>query len=388
MPLIEEHPTGIDPWATGAQRRYLLTEDGAIRDSEAAGEAVWWVPLADFELWMADIERLLGRSLGRRLSNAASQSEMLRPKLNPVASLMARLSRARLRQSHLTVAAEEWSMRGLGKFTVLESDNQGARIELENAAHGALCAGLALAMFERIDDSAGSHRHRWNDLGDGRAAVLIERDEMMTPAARRLTPDGGPLTPADLRGSSSDRPHLLEHGRQVGGAVSIDGVRFTAIDSESVVRFAESSATVAGQVSRSAEQQAEGTWSWPAEFGQASASVSSAMAEATMIAFLRSEALVLAERPEDWQRIGRQHLSARGIGAVLSAESPDLHELRLTCSSCIHPALLAGTLAGCWERVEGRRAAVRTAPMDDHWTVTLQPLHEIAATSGLTEQLD
>ena len=214
MPLVESEDEVVGLWARKAMQRFLKFKDGSIRDSAALNEPVWWLPLLDLELWLADIESVLGISIGRRFSNAAYESELLRPLSQPHRTIRNRLSKTQHHNDLVALEKFEWSNRGLGAFTILEASLLGAQIQLEQAALGSLCAGLVLAMFERVTHTPGEHRHRWNDLGDGKALVIIEKDKITTPAPIRSSPEGGPTTPKKIKNTTSDSTHILEHAKK------------------------------------------------------------------------------------------------------------------------------------------------------------------------------
>ncbi len=378
MPLIEDENEIISLWAKKAMQRFVKFEDGSIRDTVASNESVWWIPLSELEMWLADIESILGISTGRRFSNAAYESEILRTQNHPRRTIRNRFSKTQQEKDSIALEKSEWSMRGLGTFTILEYSQVGARIQLEHAAHGSLCAGLILAMFERVTKTPGEHRHRWNDLGNGKTVVIIEKDRLTTPLPTRGSPQGGPVTPNNLRNTQSGSTHILEHSTNAAGAVSIDGIRMTALDAESIVRFSDSTSLILAAESPSSESIQENRWQWPKNLRDSESRFYTAMAEATNRAFIRSESLVLALDSDAWIRIGWQHLGLRGLGAVLSAKLDD-GNLILECTSCIHPALIVGTISACWERAMGRKAATQLLNLKSGiYQIKIKSLHTIS----------
>jgi len=378
LPLIDDRPTEVSAWAKEAVSRHIPTIDGAIRDLGYGSMPLWWVPLGEFELWASDVERFLGRSLGRRLSSAAAHAESLRKVEETRFGALGYLSAKRRQNARMAVELTSWRARGIGSFTIIDSGPDGASIEIENAAHGALCAGIVLASYERIVNSPNLHRHLWTDLGDGRVSVRIERDGVNTPPPQRILDHLGLSTPIEKRGDETGRPHPLSHAKEIRGAVTLDGVRFAGIDAECFASYRASASRMAGQESATADSMPAEAWNWEGGGSEAHQRFSSAVAEATRVAFLHSESLVIANGPSDWLGIGSSHLSTRGLGAIISASSTDGLGISLRCSSPIDDALLSGTLSACWERVEGRRAKVTTTRENDAVEVRLEPLHEVA----------
>jgi hypothetical protein len=255
----------------------------------------------------------------------------------------------------------------------------GAQIQLEQAALGSLCAGLVLAMFERVTDTLGEHRHRWNDLGDGKAVVIIEKDKITAPPPSRSSPVGGMTTPKHLKNITSELTHILEHAKYSSGVVTIDGIRMAALDAECIIRFSNSASLVVASENPSAEPIEKNAWLWPSYLRNSEVRFYTAMAEATKRAFIRSESLVLALDSNDWIQIGRQHLGARGLGAVLSSDLDEDGTLVLDCTACIHLALLVGTIGGCWQRAMGRKAGVQLIDKKNGlYQIKITPLHTIS----------
>ena len=347
VPLVEDTMDESTPWLVAElKNRFRATDTGMIEDGNANANFTWCVQISAFERWFSELEAVLDQTLGRRIAHAAAeseewhwiqQSELPRPWFNR-------------RSKRITTINEDWKLRGLGHFTALECSDTDSTLLVTNRAHTSLAAGMANAVWERIEEKR--YRFQWSDRGARETVVQSSLDERAIPKQGAAA-----CIWTDVEGNGSDSPRLYDLARwENDGLWTVEGNRTVMLHRDLFIRFESLLSPYITQTERSSDSRTE--WVGIDELDRLV--TWDAMAEAARKQFLASGELVLIASAEHWQNMSLRHLALQGLGYVSKAELIDTNGgVNLHISSLFHPAIVVGRLLGCWERAEGRSARAK-----------------------------
>ncbi len=336
---------------------------GLLGDSAAFPEPHMFLPSSEFELWFGQLEEEVSSTLGRKLAHAVTEAEehrlrTMRAELpNPIFGK--RKKQLNFLNSHLNLRSHGMmeQMRGDGQLEFLVRDR----------CFGPIAAGIASASAEFLNRRR--FRMRWSDDGGTQTKVTLEPDQRDIP----------PATKVDARWNDAfSNPIGGEHPlslavKEGDGRWSIDGVKILSISRDTIVRLEESILPFASTIEDVPTQ-----FEWVGVKDDDRKVVWSAMAEASRKRFEANEDLVLVAEDDHWIHVGHRFLGRAGLGAVTKANSNGQHgAVEITLPTVFHPAIVAGTMAGAWERVEGRPAKCEWVNSAKGHTLSLAPLHEL-----------
>nr|AIF05976.1 hypothetical protein [uncultured marine group II/III euryarchaeote KM3_18_D06] len=369
VPIVDESADERTPWLVEAlERRFQPTNRGLIVETRSHGVATHFLRVAEFELWLGEVEEQLQLTLGRRLAHAAAESEEWRQSASdrePPTPFFKR------QQKQLEWANEDLQLRGLGNLELLSSSDKSAKLLVRDRAHPAIAAGIAASLWEKLANKR--YRFHWTDDGASESLVTLDFDSRSIPSAE---PVDGRWQNAEGTDGDMEGMHPLSLARHEGlGNWTIDGGRMMSLSQDLIVRFEETALPHLTDKSR----QAEPTCEWNGVTDSERVKLWDAFAEASRNRFIASGEMVLVAEPEHWVHVGHRFLSRTGLGGVDTAETLDEHGgVRLTLKSVFHPAMTVGTLLGAWERAEARPASVRWSQGRSGHIVELRPRHDIA----------
>jgi len=369
VPIVDESPDERTTWlAEALGQRFQPTPSGLILENRSRRPPTYFVQVSEFELWLGEVEEHLQLTLGRRLAHASAESEEWRQSAadrTPPKPFFKR------QQKQLEWVNEDLELRGHGKLEVLSDEGGRATLLVRDRAHPAIAAGIAVSMWERINNQR--FRFHWTDDGTSESLVTLELDSRSIPAAEAVVVEWADTERNDAEGGGE---HPLSLARHEGpGNWTIDGARMMSITQDLMVRFEETTLAHLTEKSRNAEPNCE----WIGVTDAERVKLWDAISEASRKRFIASGEMVLVGEPEHWLHVGHRFLSRTGLGGVKSAESLDEHGgVRLTLEAAFHPAMTIGTLLGAWERAEARPATAVWSKSRAGHIVELRPQHDIA----------
>ena len=369
VPIVDESADERTPWlAEELAHRFQPTEPGLILENRSRRPPTYFIRVSEFELWLGEVEENLQLTLGRRLAHASAESEEWRQSAadrTPPTPFFKR------QQKQLEWVNDDLALRGLGKLEVLSDEGGRATLLVRDRAHPAIAAGIAVSMWERINNQR--FRFHWTDDGTSESLVTLELDSRTIPAAEAVVLDWAVSERNEAR---VDGEHPLSLARHEGpGNWTIDGARMMSVTQDLMVRFEETTLPHLTEKSRKAEPNCE----WMGVADSDRVKLWDAFSEASRKRFIASGEMVLVGEPEHWLHVGHRFLSRAGLGGVTSAESLDEHGgVRLTLEATFHPAMTIGTLLGAWERAEARPATAVWSQSGAGHKVELRPQHDIA----------
>ncbi|MBN17100.1 MAG: hypothetical protein CMB37_02935 [Euryarchaeota archaeon] len=347
MPLIEDTMDESTPWLVSALReRFQATETGMIIDANTDGNFTWCVQISAFERWFAELESLLDQTLGRRIAHAAAESEewhwMQQGEL-PTPWFKRRAKR-------VDTVNEDWKLRGLGHFTVLESSEKDSTLLVTNRPHTSLAAGMANAVWECIEENR--YRFQWSDRGAKETVIQASLDNRTIPNQVPVEYNWN-----DVDGNTDDLSRMYDLARwESDGFWTVEGNRTVMLHRDLFIRFEALLSPYISQTERTSDSRTE--WCGIDELDRLV--TWDAMADASRQQFLASGELILIADPEHWESMSLRHLALQGLGRIVKAESIDANGgVNLHLSAAFHPAIVVGRLLGCWERAEGRSAKAK-----------------------------
>lgn len=349
MPLVDSQEEEGSPELVAALvNRFPSQKNGLMVADSGRTTPYLFLAATEFELWIAEIEDVIGIPIGRKLAHAAAESEEFRLEClreempNPIFGRM---------KKRIEWINRNWELRNLGQLQLLKVDKSGATIIVHSRPHSSIGAGMSAATYEYL--TGNRFKFHWSDDGYSETLVTLELDGRNIPAANRIDgrwkdADGG------SRGAEGMHPLSLAF-KESSGCWSIDGIRLAAIPQDLLLRMEES--LLPTILDSPKDEGCRFTWHRLSD--REREKVWSAFAEASKRRFLTNDAMVLIAEVEHWVHIGHRFLSRSGLGAIQGAESIDENGgVRLSCRTLYHPALACGLLAGVWERSEGRPASV------------------------------
>ncbi len=345
MPLIDEVSKDDTPWFSDLLKsKFTPTTCGLLREVDTGAEPYYFISINDFEMWLSELENLVGLPLGRKISHAAAESEEYRlansseEMPNPIFNKMAK---------RLEWINKNWEIRGLGKLEIMKVESESTKLIIHNRAHSALSAGWAAATQEFLTDSR--FRFHWTDDGNAECLVTLEVDKRFIPKAMKVDHRWTDNSKSD---PDADGMHPLALGHHdFAGVWSIDGIRMMCISRDMLLRFEES---VMPHLLDSTGIDSN-KFTWQTLQDNERHKIWTGFAEASKIRFLTTDQMVLIAEPEHWVHVGHRFLTRTGLGGVTSVEEIDDNGgVKLHLSKLFHPAVAAGILAGAWERSEAR----------------------------------
>ncbi|MBT3357619.1 MAG: hypothetical protein HN534_02805 [Euryarchaeota archaeon] len=344
--------------------RWKITSNGTYADRYRQDEIAWRVFANSFEIWFQGIEQRTGQSLGRRLAHASAESEEF---LLSIGGVLAK-PRGRV-PSNWIGASKDWSSRGLGKIQLLEDDDE-IRLIVNNHPNGPLCAGSLAANWEC--GTGQRHRFRWSEsVGQG-LVVDLTLDDVIIPKGKKSE-----LIWRDLSTSTI----ITEEGQDAfadlefldSGYWTIMGRRSLFIHRDLLLKFEEYCLPYLDEIH---EGRSDYTWNG---LDEDRALWWTAMADSIREIFYSAGHHIFVSKTEDWLRIAHRHLSHDGLGKISSVSMSDNNGgVEFTIDNTLHPALLSGTLLGCWERAYGRRGKVILNQQSSGLKLKILSLNEIA----------
>lgn len=346
------------------KNRWKFTSNGTYADRYRQDEIAWRVVSNSFEIWFQGIEQRTGQSLGRRLAHAAAESEEF---LLSIGSVLTK-PKGRIPSNWLDVH-KDWSSRGLGKIQLLEDEDE-IRLIVNNHPNGPICAGSLVANWEC--GTGQRHRFRWSEsVGQG-LVVDLTLEDVKIPKSQKSN-----LIWNDFSSSTN----LTEEGHDTfadleflnSGFWTIMGRRSLFIHRDLLLKFEEYCLPYLDRI-----HEGRSDYSWNG-LDDNRALWWTAMADSIREIFFSAGYHIFVSKTEDWLRIARRHLSQDGLGKISSVASIDnAGGIEFSIENTLHPALLSGTLLGCWERAYGRRGRVILNQNPNGLKLKIFSLNEIA----------
>jgi len=182
VPLIDEVSKDDTPWFSNLLKsRFTPTFCGLLRDVDTGNEPYHFISINEFEMWLSELENLVGIPLGRKIAHAAAESEEYRlthsseEMPNPIFKKMAK---------RFEWINKNWEIRGLGKLELMKVESDATKLIIHNRAHSALSAGWAAATQEFLTNSR--FRFHWADDGNAECLVTLELDQRPIPKAMKV----------------------------------------------------------------------------------------------------------------------------------------------------------------------------------------------------------
>ncbi|MBJ32840.1 MAG: hypothetical protein CMB69_02530 [Euryarchaeota archaeon] len=344
--------------------RWEFLSDGTCVDNLREHESAWRVGVARFESLLQGLEKRTENSLGRRLAHAALEHDERIMRMGTLSKPSGRVPGA------WSDYISDWGSRGLGRFRLLD-DEQDIRILAEAPASGQICAGSLAAAWE----CATSRRHRftWSDnSGDGLVVSLTEQHSDV-PSPKALKAPWKESTTIEKYPYEDQDQWANFHAEEIG-TWSIMGERKMMIHLDLILRFEEYCIPYVkdNKFPRSDD------YTWSGLENKRSPWLGS-LADSVRESFVSEGHHVLVREHSDWISIARRHLSLHGLGGVIESEQIDAHGgVRLTFSGLFHPAIVSGTLLGCWERAYGRNGKANFSLIAAKSTLELRSSRAIA----------
>ncbi len=348
----------------GPKSRWEFLSDGTCVDNQREYESAWRVGVARFESLLQGLEKRTENSLGRRLAHAALEHDERIMRMGTLSKPSGRVPGA------WSDYISDWESRGLGSFRLLD-DEQDIRILAEAPASGQICAGSLAAAWE----CATSRRHRftWSDnSGDGLVVSLIEQHADVPSPKALKTPWKESTTTENT--PNEDQDYWDNFRAEERGTWSIMGERKMMIHLDLISRFEEYCIPYVRDNNFARSED----YTWSGLEDKCSPWLG-ALADSVREAFVSEGHHVLVREHSDWISIARRHLSSHGLGGILESEQIDAHGgVRLTFSGLFHPAIVSGTLLGCWERAYGRNGKAVFSLIEAKSTLELSAARAIA----------
>ena len=333
--------------------RWTPIDDGTYSDMARdydPNKIAWRVGVGWFESWFQGLEQRVGQSLGRRLAHAAVEYEehMMRfetewhaPSGRDPASWSSTI--------------EDWESRGLGRFELLDDDEE-TRVLVDRPASGPICSGLVAAAWERA--TGERHRFLWSESAGEGLVITLTPDDAQVPEPKPRRPTWNDQeTGMPLNGLPESDELWGDLRVESSGHWSIMNERRMFLHRDLILRFEDYCVPYLDGI----HEGREGDYAWEGLDDKRSAWWTAA-ADSARERFVAEGHHVLIRDPSDWVGVARRHLSYHGLGGIESTAGTDEHGgVCLGFTSVFHPAIASGVLLGCWERAYGRngRASVR-----------------------------
>jgi len=370
VPLVDDNMDETTPWFSNRMMNvYEATIRGLIVNREEGAAPHFFTQVSEFELWLGEVEKTIGITLGRKLAHSAAESEeyrLLGNMRNMPNPLFKKLKK------RIEWVNQSWELRGLGQLEMMKKEEDSTKLIVHNRAHSAFAAGMASATYEILTDAR--FRFHWTDDGNSESLITLERDMRPIPPAENVE-----VTWSDAGGENNVREEgmhpLARAYHESSGTWSIDSVRMMAIRQDHLLRLEES---IMPQLFEN-EISDSGRFIWEGISDLERKKTWTGFAEASRSRFIVGEEMVLVAEAEHWINVGRRFLSRFGLGGVDSAVVIDEQGgVELHLSSLFHPAIAAGILTASWERAEARQAKCEWSCSKNGHIIKITSLHELA----------
>lgn len=350
--------------------RWTPNDDGTYNDTARdydKGKIAWRVGVGWFESWFQGLERRTGQSLGRRLAHAAVEHEEHMMSFDSTWQAPSGRDPA-----SWSGTREDWESRGLGRFELLDDDEE-TRILVDRPASGPICSGLVAAAWERA--TGQRHRFLWSQSSEGGIVIALTPDDSQVPGPKPRIPG--------WKGQEASTPldRLLEGELwmdlrvECPGHWSIMSERRMFLHRDLILRFEDYCTPYLEGIHEGRGEDYD--WDGLDEKGS---TWWTAAADSARERFVAEGHHVLVRDPSDWVGVARRHLSEHGLGGIVSTVGSDEHGgVRLGFNSVFHPAIASGVLLGCWERAHGRNGRASISYDDGQVTLELRTSRELAA---------
>ncbi|MBC8437892.1 MAG: hypothetical protein H8D82_01330 [Euryarchaeota archaeon] len=369
MPLIDGGADESTPEFTAEiKSRYKPTKGGLIVEQRGAKQVNYFVSTSEFELWLGELEGVLGNTFGRKLAHSIAESEELY--LSKLIEEMPSPLFSKMKKRLLWIN-EDLDLRGFGFIEILSESKIEKKVIIHDRPHSAIGAGVIASSIEQI--AGQRYRFHWTDDGSSDCLVTLEIDSRHIPPAIKIDKR---WKDSDSSVHQADGMHPLELAyKESRGRWSIDGIRMVGLRQDVFLRLEES---IIPQLVNFEFQNLD-KFSWNSINDKERKKCWSGMASASLNRFLSVDAMVLVAEPDHWVHVGHRFLTRVGLGGVKSAESiDDLGGVRLHLPRLFHPALVCGILTAAWERAEARPGRCTWRCDHNGHFVEISALHDLA----------